>query len=208
MTYEPQPSPRSDAAVADAADTTERFERGDDMADLYARMRPDQRTAIAGEFIRLLTLAGDDKADEFRQHFQRKTQITKDRSNELLPAEQVASVDSYVRQRHPEMIRQMLEHPVTVSALEIPGVETPDTQDETPLEDKIMPTENVATSGAAYATSWEMMELGGEEANRLAEAPHEQAVTPQGEIDREQDIIENEGEEGERPSTEPPERNT
>ena len=53
-----------------------------------------------------------------------------------------------------------------------------------------------------------MMELGGEEANQLAEAPHEQAVTPGGEIDREQDIIENEGEEGERPSTEPPERNT
>ena len=208
MTGEPQSSQMYDAAFADTADTTERFRRGEDMQELYARMRPDQRTAIAGEFIRLLTLAGDEKADEFRHDFQRRTQITEEKTNELLSAEQVASVDTYVRQRHPELVGQMLAHPVTASALEIPGVETAETQDETPLEDKIMPTENVATSGAAYATSWEMMELGGEEANRLAEAPHEQAVTPQGEIDREQDIVENEREEGERPSTEPPERNS
>ena len=189
--------PGASAAVASTTRATERFERGTEMRALYERMRPDQRTAIAGEFIRLLTLAGDDHVEQFRQKFQERTQLTGSASDDLLSADQVEAIDSYVRQSHPEMIAQLLSHPVTRSTLEMPGAPPAN-------KDKIMPTENVATSGAAYATSWEMMELGGEEANRLAEAPHELGVGPGGEVEREQRLLENEGEEGLRPTEEPP----
>jgi len=187
----------------------ERFEQGRDMRELYEQMRPDQRTAIAGEFIRMLTLAGDDQVEQFRQHFQRQTQIaepSKEHNEELLSAEQVARLDAYVRQRHPDLIAQVMEHPVTESALASPGAQAVDEQDAPANVDKVMPTENVATSGAAYATGWEMMELGGERANQLAEDPHEQAVMPEGEREARQRAVENEGEEGERPSTETDER--
>ncbi|HEX5547049.1 MAG TPA: hypothetical protein VFX24_06530 [Ktedonobacterales bacterium] len=201
--------PDAGVAVASTTSATERFERGTEMRALYERMRPDQRTAIAGEFIRLLTLAGDNHVEQFRQKFQERTQLTDGASDHLLSAGQVEAIDSYVRQSHPEMIAQMLQHPVTRSALEMPGVPPAEEEPDVPAnKDKIMPTENVATSGAAYATSWEMMELGGEEANRLAEAPHEFGVGPGGEVEREQRLLENEGEEGLRPTEEPPERSS
>jgi len=197
--------PGASAAVATGTSATERFERGTEMRELYERMRPDQRTAIAGEFIRLLTLAGDDHVGQFQQKFQEHTQLTDGASDDLLSADQVAAVDSYVRQHHPEMIAQMLQHPVTRSALEMPGAPAADEEPDVPAnKDKIMPTENVATSGAAYATAWGMMELGGEEANRLAEAPHEFGAGPAGEVEREQRLLENEGEEGQHPTEEPP----
>lgn len=191
------------------SDASLRFEHGDNMRDLYARMRPDQRTAIAGEFIRLLTLAGDAQVEQFRQHFQEHTQLvtepgkTQSQSEELLSADEVARIDDYVRQKHPEMIAEVLRHPLTQSSLAMLGAPAVEEQDIPENQDKVMPTENVATSGAAYATSWMMMELGGEEANRLAEAPHEQAVAPDGEQEAVQRALENEGAEGERPSTEP-----
>jgi hypothetical protein len=197
--------PGASAAVASGTSATELFERGTEMRALYERMRPDQRTAIAGEFIRLLTLAGDDHVEQFRQKFQERTQLTGSASDDLLSAGQVEAIDSYVRQSHPEMIAQLLSHPVTRSTLEMPGAPPADEEPDVPAnKDKIMPTENVATSGAAYATSWEMMELGGEEANRLAEAPHELGVGPGGEVEREQRLLEKEGEEGLRPTEEPP----
>lgn len=208
MTNEPQGSQTDNAAMATTMDATERFRRGDDVRQLYERMRPDQRTAMAGEFIRLLGLAGDGQVEQFRQRFQQHTQITSGATDELLSADEVAGVDSYVRQKHPEMIEQMLQHPVTESALMLPGVQSHDAEEVPANADKIMPTENVATSGAAYASGWMMMELGGEEANRLAEDPHELGAGPGGEIEREQRAFENEGEEGERSSTEPPEPTT
>jgi len=202
---ERMPGAGAAVATAGAASTTERFERGMGMRALYERMRADQRTAIAGEFIRLLTLAGDSRADQFRQKLQDHTKIATDAHNELLSAEQVEAIDSYVRQSHPEMIAQLLSHPVTRSTLEMPGAPPADEEPDVPAnKDKIMPTENVATSGAAYATSWEMMELGGEEANRLAEAPHELGVGPGGEVEREQRLLENGDEEAQRPTEEPP----
>ncbi len=181
-------------AIAEpATDASARFERGDEMRALYEQMRPDQRTAIAGEFIRMLTLAGDNQADQFRDEFRRHTQITDTSATGLLSADQVATIDSYVRQSHPEMIAQAMQHPVTQSALEMPGAPPQVEEEEAAAnEEKVMPTENVATSGAAYATSWEMMELGGEEANRLAEAPHEGAVTPGTEDDEARRTIEDE----------------
>jgi hypothetical protein len=131
------------------------------MRELYERMRPDQRTAIAGEFIRLLTLAGDDHVGQFRQKFQEHTQLTGSASDNLLSADQVAAVDSYVRQHHPEMIARMLQHPVTRSALEMPGAPAADETD-TGAE-----SETVA-SGPAYATSWEQSQQEGQEAAQRA----------------------------------------
>ncbi|HEU5347538.1 MAG TPA: hypothetical protein VFU63_02880 [Ktedonobacterales bacterium] len=221
MTNEPQSSQMNDIPVDDAADaaavqtiaatpmdTTERFRQGAAMQALYAQMRPDQRTAIAGEFIRLLELAGDDHVEQFRGPFQQHTQLADDpAADELLSADAVAAVDRYVRERHPEMIAPMLEHPVTQSALKSSEVLLSNERDELADGDKIMPTENVATSGAAYGSAWMMMELDGEEANRLVEDPHEQGVEPSGEFEREQRAIENEGEEGERRSLDPLEHN-
>lgn len=190
-------------------EAAKRFAHGDDVQAMYEQMRPDQRTAIAGEYIRMLTLAGDDNTEQFRQRFAEHTQLTapdQAPTQDLLTAEQVARLDHYVRQHHPELVADVLHHPVTQSALAMPGAQPVEVHaDTTTNTDKIMPTENVATSGAAYATSWEMMELGGERANELAETPHEQNVTPEGETYAEQRTIENAGEEGRNPSLEPPE---
>lgn len=155
--------PGAGAAVATAgnASATERFERGMGMRALYERMRADQRTAIAGEFIRLLTLAGDSRADQFRQKLQDHTKIATDARNELLSAEQVEAIDSYARQQHPEMIAQLLSHPVTRSALEMPGAPAED-EAETPAASE------TAASGTAYATSWEETQQHGEEAAQRA----------------------------------------
>lgn len=148
-------------AVAPGTSATERFEHGTQMRELYERMRPDQRAAIAGEFIRLLTLAGDDHAEQFRRRLQDHTQITGDAANELLSAGQVEAIDSYVRQSSPEMIAQLAAHPVTRSALEMPGAPAADETD-TSAESE------TAASGAAYATSWEETLQHGEEAAQRA----------------------------------------
>jgi hypothetical protein len=53
--------PDASGAQAGQNDASERFARGEDMAGLYAQMRPDQRTAVAGELVRLLVLVGDER---------------------------------------------------------------------------------------------------------------------------------------------------
>ncbi len=202
MTNEPQSSQAgdttTDVTTMDAANTdaTERFRQGDNVRDLYEQMRPDQRTAMAGEFIRLLGLAEDPQAEQFRQQFQRHTQGSTEAADELLSADEVAGVDSYVRGKHPEMIEQLLRHPVMESALKMPGARSHGEEHVPANADKIMPTENVATSGAAYASGWMMMEVGGEEADRLVEDPHEGAVTSEGEREQKQRALEDSGEEG------------
>lgn len=154
--------PGAGTAVASTSSTspTERFERGIRMRELYERMRPDQRTAIAGEFIRLLTLAGDPHAEQFRQKLQDHTQITADAHSELLSAEQVEAIDGYVRQRHPEMIAQLLSHPVTQAALAMPGAPAEAERDTAESD--------AAESGPAYATSWDQTQQQGEEAAQRA----------------------------------------
>ena len=202
MTNEPQSSQAgdttTDVTTMDAAstDATERFRQGDNVRDLYEQMRPDQRTAMAGEFIRLLGLAEDSQAEQFRQQFQRHTQGSTEAADELLSADEVAGVDSYVRGKHPEMIEQLLRHPVMESALKTSGARSHGEEHVPANADKIMPTENVATSGAAYASGWMMMEVGGEEADRLVEDPHEGAVTSEGEREQKQRALEDSGEEG------------
>jgi len=180
----------ADVAVASttSASTTDRFERGSGMHELYERMRPDQRTAIAGEFIRLLTLAGDNRADQFRQKLQDHTQITGDAHNELLTADQVEAIDSYVRQSHPEMIAQLAAHPVTRSALEMPGAPA-EAETNTAAESE------TDAAGTAYATSWDQTQQQGEEAAQRA------SEDADADADEDKDADED-------TSTEPPTRNS
>lgn len=83
----------------------------DDPRHIYERLRPDQRTAIAGEFIRLFRLSGDPEAQRY------DTEI-----HEMWPAERVAELHRYAQQRHPEIFEEVMRHPVTVASLETPGV--------------------------------------------------------------------------------------
>ena len=79
---------------------------------LYARLRPDQRTAIAGEFLRLFRLSGDPEALRFDTPIEG-----------MLPPERVAELHTYARQHHPEILEQVRDHPVTQAALAAPGAE-------------------------------------------------------------------------------------
>src|SRR5579884_2535404 len=56
---------RDDTRQDEPVDSLRELERVDPV-ELYATMRPDQRTAIGNEFVRYLTLAGDPMADQLR----------------------------------------------------------------------------------------------------------------------------------------------
>jgi hypothetical protein len=73
---------------------------------IYAEMRPDYRTAIAEEFMRLLRLAGDNAAPYYHVP-----------PMETLTAEQVAALHVYTRDRHPDLFDMVMRHPVTLLAL-------------------------------------------------------------------------------------------
>lgn len=90
--------------------STEQFER-DDPRTLYARLRPDQRTAIGQEFARLFRLGSDAEA---------KQQFGGEIKGMLAP-EQVAAMHRYARDHHPEILEQVMQHPVTRASLEAPG---------------------------------------------------------------------------------------
>ncbi len=83
----------------------------DDPRRIYERMRPDQRTAIAGEFIRLLRLADDPDARRYDTHI-----------DAMWPPERVAELHRYTQQHHPDIFADVLRHPVTRASLESPGV--------------------------------------------------------------------------------------
>jgi hypothetical protein len=77
-----------------------------DPAAVYAQMRPDHRTAIAEEFMRVLQLAGDTASPRFRLAPQ-----------ETLTPEQVATLHVYTREHHPDLFATVMQHPVTRLAL-------------------------------------------------------------------------------------------
>lgn len=79
-----------------------------DAAQLYGKMRPDQRTAIGNEFLRLLQLGGD-------------TSMGDQEATSELSAEQVAKIHTYARERHPEILHDVWSHPVTQASLAMPG---------------------------------------------------------------------------------------
>lgn len=90
--------------------STEQFER-DDPRTLYARLRPDQRTAIAEQFARSFRLSTDEDA---RQKYGGEIKG-------MLAPEQVAAMHRYAREHHPEILEQVMQHPVTLASLEAPG---------------------------------------------------------------------------------------
>jgi len=103
-----------------------------DVEGLYARMRPDQRTAVANEFIRVLRLAGDRTVERFSQEDQLRQREMTDAAApgsavpvppEMQPAEAVVEIHQYVRERRPDLFEQVMRHPVTVAAMRAPGAE-------------------------------------------------------------------------------------
>jgi hypothetical protein len=77
-----------------------------DPTEIYTAMRPDQRTAIGLEFQRLFQLAGDAAAPRFAVH-----------TDGMLTPEEVAALHIYAREHRPELLEQVLRHPVTVASL-------------------------------------------------------------------------------------------
>jgi hypothetical protein len=85
----------------------------EDPEPIYARMRPDQRTAIGEEFIRLFRLSGDPEA----QRLASEVASTFSVPSALLAPEQVAAMHRYARARHPEIFAVVMQHGVTAYAL-------------------------------------------------------------------------------------------
>jgi glycine/D-amino acid oxidase-like deaminating enzyme len=92
--------------------STEQFEHDDPRA-LYARMRPDQRTAIGEEFARGFRLSSDANAQQ-RYGAEIKG---------MLEPERVAEMHGYARTHHPEIFAEVMRHPVTRASLEAPGMQ-------------------------------------------------------------------------------------
>jgi hypothetical protein len=98
-----------------------------DPKTFYARMRPDQRTAIANEFIRLLRLAGDPGVARFTGEDAGGEPVaaspeTAGKSFDAQPPtlespEQVASIHTYTREHRPDIFKQVAHHPVTIASL-------------------------------------------------------------------------------------------
>ncbi|HEY7020531.1 MAG TPA: hypothetical protein VH349_05400 [Ktedonobacterales bacterium] len=106
-----------------------------DAAALYEQMRPDQRTAIALEFVRCLRLAGDPAADQFTAEAEQAETSQQGSVAEeqvvvtggaletprLLSAQQAAAVHRYTFERHPDCFTEVLHHPLTQAVLASPG---------------------------------------------------------------------------------------
>ncbi len=118
MAYDTQAS--SDGRMLAATPDERQFMQGD-ATQLYSRMRPDQRTAVGNEFLRLLRLAGDESQGE------------RDATG-MLSAQDVARLHNYTRERHPEILREVWSHPVTQAALSAPGAEAEPVEHEEVIE--------------------------------------------------------------------------
>jgi hypothetical protein len=110
--------------------------RTGDATRLYSRLRPDQRAAIGLEFLRVLRLAGDPQANDVSggAFGTANTQATdmditqrlmrhEPQPAPIVSAEQAARVHEYVRERRPDLFKQVMDHPVTKSSLAAPGAE-------------------------------------------------------------------------------------
>jgi hypothetical protein len=100
-----------------------------DAEALYAQMRPDQRTAIALEFVRCLQLAGDPAAEQFMAQAEQvsaadeKVEVIGGAlvTPRLLTAQQAAAVHRYTFDHHPDCFTQVMQHPLTQAVLTAPG---------------------------------------------------------------------------------------
>jgi len=92
----------------------------DDPTGIYNQMRPDQWTAIANEFVRVLKIAGDSQADHFAGVAATDgQQITG--TPVLKTLDQAVAVHMYTRDHYPDLFSEVARHPVTVASLQTPG---------------------------------------------------------------------------------------
>lgn len=163
-----------------------------DIRRLYARLRPDQRTAIGGEFIRLFRLSGNPEAQRFVKPM-----------DGMFSASQVAEMHIFARDHMPQVLDEVRDHPVTREALAHPGeeveeVETEEViiQDPTVVEDQ----ETVAETGPVRSGAF-MAEEGADRTDALLSQPDHLTHTPEGETQSGTDILEDVQREG--PPTNP-----
>lgn len=79
--------------------------QSDNLAGMYSRMRPDQRMAIAEQFIREFRLSHDPQAQRFVGEV-----------GEDVPAGQVLEMHQFAQQNAPEAFARVMDHPVTRAA--------------------------------------------------------------------------------------------
>lgn len=99
--------------------STDQFAHSDP-TDIYKQMRPDQWTAIANEFLRVLKVAGDSQADRFAGEVAPAGQQTTS-PPVLKTLDQAVAVHMYTRDHYPELFAEVARHPVTVASLQTPG---------------------------------------------------------------------------------------
>lgn len=105
-----------------------------DIQALYARLRPDQRTAIGGEFVRLFRLSGDPAAQRFTHPIEG-----------MLTADQVAEMHIFARDHLPGVLEQVRMHPVTQEALAHPGLESAPVETEESVIQEPIEVEDLST---------------------------------------------------------------
>ena len=110
-----------------------------DAATVYEQLRPDQRTAIALEFVRCLRLAGDPAAEQFMAEAE-QTSAAGEKvaviggalvTPRLLTAQQAAEIHRYTYDHHPDCFTQVIHHPLTQAVLAAPG-DSPESSPESP----------------------------------------------------------------------------
>jgi hypothetical protein len=114
-------------------DTQAAFDQAD-AETVYEQMRPDQRTAVALEFVRCLRLAGDPAAEQFAAEAEQAEPAQQETVAEeevvvtrgaletprLFTAQQAAAIHRYTYERRPDCFTQVLHHPLTQAVLATP----------------------------------------------------------------------------------------
>ena len=144
---------RDDTRQDEPVDSLRELERVDPV-ELYATMRPDQRTAIGNEFVRYLTLAGDPMADQLRpkavgEAIERGGEAARGTAHAkppaMLSAEEVARMHVYARDHRRDVFERVMEHPVTRASLERRG-QAPEGTDEGLEAAQVQPEVDVPTT--------------------------------------------------------------
>ncbi|WIG61364.1 MAG: hypothetical protein OJF49_004112 [Ktedonobacterales bacterium] len=185
------------AASAPVHVPSEQEFRDGDARALYARMRPDQRTAIGDEFLRQFRLSDDAEARK------------QDRKVDgMLSADEVAALHVYAREHHPEIVEKVWKHPVTQASLRAPGVAAPpmSKEEEEAMQAPVVltPTETVSVGGAGgyYGGTQMYQEVGAVRSSELLEEPREWDIASSGD-NQAQSEVDRAIEEGTHPAPDP-----
>ena len=174
MLFQRNDTPTDDLAPPEAPTRDFDPPTDDGVRALYADMRPDQRTAIAGEFTRLFRFSDDPGAQQLDQPI-----------TDMLSAEQVAAIHIYARDHLPDVLRQVREHPVTQFALTQPGEPAPPPskeEQEAMQEAMMMPDrEQTAETTPTRQARGAMGEVGADRTGDVFSREHGQVLTPKGE---------------------------